>query len=112
MSLDQKYNLNLVLNEDFFAKEEHWLPRKMGVQYFAFGNVLYCDKKIDEIPAHEFLHIAQFHKYGIFRVIWHYLYHFVANYKKSMSAGEAFMLIPFEVEAREYERSKGIRADR
>ncbi len=88
--LEQKYNLKLILDKDYFVKEEHWLPRRMGVQYFAFGKTLYCDRKVKVIPSHEFLHIAQFNKYGTVRVIGHYIYHLVINYKNGSNLGEAF----------------------
>ena len=101
-----KYNLSLKENTHFFTKEHHWLPIKLGIRYFAFGQTLYCDRDIPKIPAHEFLHIAQFHKYGIIGVLVHYLYYFAKNYFSSFDLANSFVNIPFEVEARAFEEAR------
>lgn len=105
-SPENKYNLTLKENLDFFTKEHHWLPKKLGARYFAFGKTLYCDRDMPKIPDHEFLHVAQFHKYGIFGVLIHYLYYFAKNYFSSFDLANSFVNIPFEVEARVYEESR------
>lgn len=104
--IEDKYDLNLEHNVDFFTKENHWLPKKIGVQYLALGKTLYSDRTIETIPDHEFLHIAQFRKYRIPGVLVHYLFHFAKNYFSCFDLGQSFKNIPFEVEAREFEKSK------
>lgn len=100
-----KYHYNLELKEgvDFFVKRNHWIPKRMGVDYFAFGKTLYFKNSEKNIPRHEFLHIAQFHKFGTSMVIGHYIYHLVKNLFKFKKFPKAFVEIPFEVEARNYE---------
>ncbi|NQT38372.1 MAG: hypothetical protein HQ581_12825 [Planctomycetes bacterium] len=97
------YNLDLKEGVDFRVKRGHWLPKKLGADWIAFGRTLYCGKVDGEIPKHEFLHIAQFSRYGIARVILHYVFHFGRNYCRYRSFGKAFREVPFEVEARDFE---------
>lgn len=101
------YNLNLKEGKDFVMKNNHWLPKKMGVTYFAFGKTLYCVNSESRIPSHEYLHIAQYNKHNIPMVIFHYLQNFIKNYLKSKNPGMAFKEIPFELEAREFEGKIG-----
>jgi len=103
-SLERKYNLKIKPEKDYYIKENHWLPRKLGIQYFAFGKTLYCNGKIVAIPDHEFLHIAQFRRFGIPRVIVHYLFYLAKNYISSFDFAQSFVNIPFEKEARYYEQ--------
>ena len=46
MSFDTKYNLNLQAGKDFFIKENHRIPQKMGVDFFVFGKTMYCRGKM------------------------------------------------------------------
>ncbi len=101
--MKNQYNLGLQEGKDFFLKKNHWLPEKMGVDYLAFGKTLYVRNSDPVIPRHEFYHIAQFHKFGIPMVVGHYIYHLVKNLIKYKSLQDAFIEIPFEIEAREYE---------
>ena len=101
------YNLALQEGIDFYVKREHWLPRKLGVAYLALGRTLYCRAADAPVPKHEYLHLAQFHKYGRARVVLHYLYHVSRNYCRLRSFGAAFRAVPFEVEARDYEVEQG-----
>ncbi|MCI5222035.1 MAG: radical SAM protein [Candidatus Electrothrix sp. AR4] len=102
--LAEKYNLTLQEGHDFHLLAGHWLPMKLNVPYIALGNKLYCQSEGSEIPRHEFLHIAQFDKYGFSGVISHYLRHMLVNYIHCRNAGEAFRNIPFEQEARLFEQ--------
>ncbi len=99
----EKYNLALTLNRDFFVKENHWLPRKFGAKHIAIGKTLYSNSTVNEIPKHEYLHIAQYRKYGLHGVLLRYLTYGLAHYLKHRNLGKAFANVPFEVEAREYE---------
>ena len=102
------YNLNLKEGVDFKVKRGHWLPKKLGVDYLAFGRMLYFRKVDGVIPKHEFLHLAQFHKYGVIRVVLHYLFHLAMNFYRYRNFRDSFCEVPFEREAREFE-TKGPR---
>jgi hypothetical protein len=104
--LKKNYNLDLKPNRDFRIMENHWLPRKIGINYIAFGKTLYCSEQLDTMPDHEFLHIAQFNRYGTLRVLFHYLYYVTKNYLSSFDFGQSFVDVPFEREARYYEKVK------
>ena len=98
-----RYKLDLREGIDFRVKRGHWLPRRLGGEYIAFGKTLYCRAADAEVPKHEFLHIVQFSEYGVVRVILHYLFHVGRNLCRFMDFGRAFCEVPFEVEAREFE---------
>jgi hypothetical protein len=97
------YKTDLIEGVDFTVKRPHWLPRKVGVEWVAFGRTLYGRTAEGPLPKHELLHLAQFRRYGISGVLLHYAFHFVRNRWSCGSAGRAFSEIPFEREAREYE---------
>ncbi len=99
------YNLELKAGIDFNLKENHWLPNKMGTDFFVFGKTMYCRGGMQKLPNHEFLHIAQFRKYGTFLVILHYLFYLSKNLIIYRNFKKSFTGIPFEVEARSYEES-------
>lgn len=103
MDFEKKYNLKLVPEKDFRIKENHSIPNKMGVDFFVFGRTMYCRNKMEKLPKHEYLHVAQFRKYGSFLVLLHYLFFLTINMIKYRNFGKAFKAVPFEVEARKYE---------
>ena len=98
-----QYNLDLKEGADFRVRRGHWLPRKLGIGYIAFGKTLYCRAADAEVPKHEFLHIVQFHEYGVARVLLHYAFHVGRNLLRFRNFAQAFRGVPFEVEAREFE---------
>ncbi len=102
--MEKKYNLNLRPGMDFFIEKNHWLPKLLKVEYVAFGKKLYSAGPGTTIPRHEFLHIAQFEKFGVPIVIWHYLYHFFKNLFQLKKIPDAYAAIPFEIEARVYQK--------
>jgi len=106
MNFEGKYNLKLKAGKDFYIKENHRIPQKMGVDFFVFGNTMYCRGKMEKLPSHEFLHIAQFRKYGSFLVVIHYFFYLLVNMVKFRNFGKAFQQVPFEVEARRFEESR------
>ena len=97
------YNLALKEGLDFKVRRRHWLPEMLGVECIAFGKTLYFKRVDGDIPKHEFLHLAQFHKYGVVRVIVHYLFHVARNLCRYGNFRDAFREVPFEREAREFE---------
>ena len=106
MDFDKKYNLNLQAGKDFIIKENHLIPKKMNADFFVFGKTMYCKNKMEKLPDHEYLHVAQFRKYGSFLVVLHYLFYLSLNLIKFRNFGMAFQAVPFEVEARAYEKSR------
>ena len=106
MNFENKYNLNIQAGKDFFIKENHCIPQKIGVDFFVFGRTIYCRGKMEKLPNHEFLHVTQFRKYGIFLVIVHYLFYLTVNMVKFRNFKTAFTAVPFEVEARSYEKTR------
>ena len=100
--MKKKYNLNLREGVDFKVKECHWLPEKMNVDYFVFRKTMYCRNHRVHLPKHEFLHLAQFNKYGTVVTLIHYLYYGIKNIIKYRKLSTAFQEIPFEVEARAF----------
>ena len=105
MNFEKKYNLNLQAGKDFFVKENHRIPQKMGVDFFVFGKTMYCRGTMEKLPNHEFLHVAQFRKYGSILVIMHYLFYLLVNMMKYGNFATAFKAVPFEVEARRFEET-------
>jgi len=101
-----EYDLNLEEGVNFKVKRGHWLPKKLGVNCIAFGRTLYFGQVDGGIPKHEFLHIAQFHKYGVARVVLHYLFHLTKNFFRYGNFQDSFREVPFEREAREFEATE------
>lgn len=106
MDFEKKYNLTLKPGIDFKIRENHRIPQKMNVDFFVFGKTMYCKNKMEKLPDHEYLHVAQFRKYGSFLVVMHYLFYLSVNLIKFRNFGKAFQSVPFEVEARAYEKSQ------
>lgn len=106
MNIKEKYNLELKPGIDFNIEENHWLPNKMGADFFVFGKTMYCKNTMKALPRHEFLHVAQFRKYGSFLVVLHYLFYLTLNGIKFRDFGKAFKAVPFEIEARKFEENQ------
>jgi len=102
--LQGKYNLGLKETVDFEFKRDHWLPNLLGPPYIAFRKTLYGKKGHDEVPLHEYLHLAQFDKFGAPRVLLHYLGHIARAVSEGANFKDAFVGVPFEVEARAFEK--------
>ena len=96
------YDLGLKEAEDFRVLRNHWLPRALGLEYLALGTRLFARGDPPELPRHEFLHLAQFRRFGAGYVLRHYLYHLARNLLRTRSLGRAFREVPFEVEARAF----------
>lgn len=97
------YQLDLKEGVDFRVKRGHRLPRKLGSEYIAFGRTLYCRDEDAAIPRHEFLHLVQFRRYGVPRVVLHYVFHITTHFCRHRNLRTAFREVPFEVEARAFE---------
>jgi MoaA/NifB/PqqE/SkfB family radical SAM enzyme len=49
--VDWEYDLDLEEGVHFAVKRNHWLPRKLGVGFLAFGKTLYCKDEDGGIPG-------------------------------------------------------------
>jgi hypothetical protein len=101
---ERRYALGLQRGVDYHVRERHWLPARLNVPFVALGRTLYASGAVTEIPRHEFLHLAQFRRFGVLRVFCHYLWHGSRRLAGGSSFGQAFGGVPFEEEARAYER--------
>lgn len=97
------YDLTLVPGIDYTVFPSHWLAKYTNLPIIAWGRALYFKEPLTYLPYHEYLHLAQFHKFGIFRVLCHYIYHGGINWLQTRKLKTAFAQIPFEVEARQYQ---------
>jgi hypothetical protein len=105
-NFEEKYNLSLEAGKDFRVIENHRIPQKMGVEFFVFGKTMYCSGTMDALPDHEFLHIAQFKKFGKVLVVLHYFFYLMLNMLRYRNFGAAFQAVPFEIEARDYAKKR------
>ena len=101
---ERKYQLGLRRGIDYAVREHSPLAKRLGIRYLALGSTLFSSGAVSEVPHHEFLHIAQFRRFGVPRVILHYLRHGIGHLIRTRDLGAAFRDVPFEVEARAYER--------
>jgi MoaA/NifB/PqqE/SkfB family radical SAM enzyme len=101
---DRKYRLGLRRGVDYAVREHSWVARRLQIPYLALGSTLFSSGAVSEVPHHEFLHLAQFCRFGVMRVVLHYLRHGIGNLVRCGELGKAFRDVPFEVEARAYER--------
>ena len=101
---ERKYRLTIERGVDYAVREHSWLAKRLNVRYLALGSTLHASGAVTDVPRHEFLHLAQFRRFGVLRVVAHYVRHAVAGLARHRHVGRAFRDIPFEVEARAYER--------
>jgi MoaA/NifB/PqqE/SkfB family radical SAM enzyme len=100
----RKYRLGLRRGVDYAVREHSWLAKRLQAGYLALGSTLYSSGAVQDVPHHEFLHLAQFRRFGVPRVILHYVRHGIGNLVRCRDLGRAFREVPLEVEARAYER--------
>ena len=103
MDYAKKYRLDLKLGEDFIIMENHRLAHKLGSEIIVIGRKMYCSGELEEVPRHEYLHIAQYKKYGTILVLLHYWFYITINLLRFWNFKKAFQQVPFEQEAREFE---------
>lgn len=101
---ERKYELELRRGVDSAVREHSWLAKRLKAPYIALGSTLHASGAVRVVPRHEFLHVAQFRRCGVAGVILHYLRHGLANLLRCRNLGRAFRDVPFELEARAYER--------
>lgn len=83
-----------------------WLfffPR--NVVAFTVGRHIYCrsDNPSEQLLRHETAHILQYEKYGIIRFLLIYYLDYLSGLTRYQNHNDAYLNIPFEVEARKFE---------
>jgi len=60
--------------------------------------------EVEPLIRHELVHVRQMAEHGMLPFLWKYLRHYVRNRQRGMSHHQAYLAIPFEVEAVAAER--------
>src|SRR5262245_34133838 len=60
----------------------------------------------EAVIRHEMVHVRQMAEHGIFSFLWKYGVHYMRNRRRGMGHHEAYLQIPFEVEALAAERAE------
>ena len=63
-------------------------------------------RDLESLVRHELVHVRQMGDAGIARFLWTYLRQYVRNRRRGMRHHEAYLAIPYEVEAFAAERAK------
>lgn len=81
----------------------HWLPKLIGVTGITIGRTIYysCARSFvtPNLFIHEYIHIYQYQRYGVFGFLVRYLWSYLVNLTRYKTHEEAYENIPFEVEA-------------
>lgn len=80
------------------------LPRMLGVTAITIGRrVFWAREVVPGLVAHELEHVRQFAQHGVARFIARYVLDYLGGRARGLSHHEAYLAIPFEVEARDAE---------
>jgi hypothetical protein len=94
------------------VKYNHWFPKLIGYSITLYPFILLSDTKENitktYLLEHEFIHVAQIRKEGVLKFYTNYLFQFVKNFIKSKDRIEAYMNIPYEIEAYSYQDKRKI----
>ncbi|MBK9390495.1 MAG: hypothetical protein IPN68_09975 [Bacteroidetes bacterium] len=84
---------------------DHWLPRYLGVDgIVVYPFILFKWKTVPEaMLRHEWKHVEQVQKHGVFKFYISYLLYYLANRLAGHSHFQAYWKIPWEIEARDAE---------
>ena len=63
-------------------------------------------RDVATLLRHEMVHVRQMGEYGVMPFLWKYLLHYLRNRRRGMRHHEAYLAIPFEVEAFAAERAE------
>lgn len=89
---------NIVMRARFLKIPFLWVG---GV---TFGRFIFLKKGLDDsnsrLIAHELVHSQQFDEFGIFGFLSRYIQNYLIQLKLTRNFKEAYLAIPFEVEAR------------
>jgi hypothetical protein len=79
-----------------------------GVVALTIGRRVWISPRADDVEPlirHELVHVRQMGEHGILPFLWKYLLHYLRNRRRGMRHHEAYLAIPFEVEAFAAERA-------
>lgn len=62
-------------------------------------------RDLDAVLRHEMVHVRQMAEHGLLPFLWKYAFHYLRNRRRGLSHDEAYLSIPFEVEAVAAERA-------
>jgi hypothetical protein len=86
---------------------EHWLPPILGAYAVTIGNSIYYQMQKHAIwtklRKHEMKHVEQYNKYTVVGFLIIYLFWYVVGRLKGKDHHQAYLDIPFEIEARKAE---------
>ncbi len=87
---------------------KHWLPGELGAVAVTLGHTIYYKKSELHINPtlrrHEMKHVEQYEKYGLLGFLVLYLTWYLIGRLQGKDDLQAYLDIPFEVEARKAER--------
>ena len=65
-------------------------------------------RDVEPLIRHELVHVRQMGELGMVRFLWTYVRHYLRNRRRGMPHHQAYLAIPYEVEAFAAERVKPI----
>ncbi len=61
-------------------------------------------RDVERLLRHELVHVRQMEEHGVLPFLWKYVRHYLRNRRRGMRHHDAYLAIPFEVEAFAAER--------
>lgn len=90
------------------TKYNHWLPPILKTDGVTIGNTIYYRQPkaliSGRLHRHELKHIEQYQQYGIVGFLAIYILHYTKGRLQGLGHWDAYLRIPFEVEARKAEK--------
>ena len=79
--------------------ENSRLAKFIGFNITLYPFIFYYGVPLKTTRNHEFIHVEQIRKLGVFKFYFMYLYYYYSNRNKGMDHLTAYYAIPFEIEA-------------
>ena len=84
--------------------EHHWLPRAARARAMTFGRTVFWAGAVDtSLVPHELVHVRQYQEHGFAMFLVRYLTAYFRGRLAGKGHRQAYLDIPFEVQAREAE---------
>jgi hypothetical protein len=99
-----------ILNEPLIRIGFPWWMRPLlrrDVVALTIGRRVWISSRARDLQTlirHELVHVRQMEEAGVLRFLWRYVRHYVRNRRRGMRHHEAYLAIPYEVEAFAAER--------
>ena len=80
-----------------------------GVAAITLGRRVWISARardLEPLVRHELVHVRQMEDEGVLQFLWRYARHYLRNRRRGMSHHQAYLAIPYEVEAFAAERGK------